>query len=177
METYFEHSRSRITLRPAQEADVEAYRALRLEALKNHPTAFSADHAFYARQPLSVFADRLRGLGSDNMIYFAETDAGLVGMCGIYRGNSPKTAHSAAIWGVYVKSEWRNLQVAEALIGRCVEWARAQGITIIKIAATSTNTAAIRCYARCGFTVYGIEPHAMEYEGVMYDEVLMAREI
>jgi RimJ/RimL family protein N-acetyltransferase len=36
--------------------------------------------------------------------------------------------------------------------------------------------AAIRCYNRCGFTVYGVEPQAIRHDGVMYDELLMARQ-
>ena len=36
---------------------------------------------------------------------------------------------------------------------------------------------AIRFYARCGFTVYGIESKAICYDGVTYDELQMAKTI
>jgi RimJ/RimL family protein N-acetyltransferase len=43
------------------------------------------------------------------------------------------------------------------------------------LAVVTTNAAAISCYARCGFKVYGTEPQALYYDSVMYDELLMAR--
>jgi len=52
-----------------------------------------------------------------------------------------------------------------------------QEVKIVKLAVVTTNTGAIRCYARCGFQVYGIEPQALCYDSVFYDELLMARTI
>jgi RimJ/RimL family protein N-acetyltransferase len=168
---------SPVTIRPAQEADAQAFRNLRLEALHNHPEAFSADYNINCGHPSTFWAERLQSLGSEGMIYFAIHNDELIGMCGIRRGDSPKTRHSATIWGVYVQSEWRGLQTAESLITQCAEWARAQEIKIIKLGVISTNAAAIRCYARCDFKVYGIEPQAIFHNGTMYDELLMARNI
>ena len=51
------------------------------------------------------------------------------------------------------------------------------GVLIVKLGVSTTNTPAIRCYARCGFTIYGIEPKAVCYDGVFYDELLMAKAI
>jgi RimJ/RimL family protein N-acetyltransferase len=164
-----------ITIRPAQEADAQAYRDLRLEALRNHPEAFSADYAASEEQPMAYWTERLRSLGSDSMMVFAVVNDSLIGMCGIYRGNSPKTQHSATLVSVYVQPAWRGCRIAEGLITSCVEWARAQEIRVVKLAVVTTNTAAIRCYARSDFTVYGIEPQALYHAGVMVDELLMAR--
>ena len=164
-----------LTLRPALEADAENFRALRLEALRSHPDVFSADYTVNEQQPLEFWQGRLRGLGSEGMIFFAEHNAALVGMSGIRRGDSPKTRHSAMIWGVYLRPEWRSLHVAEGLLNQCLAWAQTQQVKIVKLAVVSTNAAAIRCYARCGFTVYGIEPQALELDGLLYDELLMSR--
>lgn len=169
--------RGKITFRPAQAADVSAFRNLRLEALHNHPESFSSDYAANYAYASTFWTERLRSLGSEGTIYFAAQNNGLIGMCGIHRGDSPKTRHSATIWGVYVQSGWRGLHIAEELIAKCSGWAQAQEIKVIKLAVINTNTSAIRCYARCGFKVYGIEPQAIHYDGVMYDELLMARMI
>jgi len=48
-------------------------------------------------------------------------------------------------------------------------------LAIVKLGVVTTNTPAIRCYARCGFTVYGVEPQVIHYEDVLYDELLMAK--
>jgi RimJ/RimL family protein N-acetyltransferase len=164
-----------ITIRPALEADAQAFRNLRLEALQSHPQAFSADYAANHEHPSAYWMERLQSLGSAGMIYFASHNEELIGMCGIQRGNSPKTCHSAIIWGVYLQTKWRGLQIAEGMIAACVRWAQAQEIKIIKLGVITTNTAAIRCYARCDFKVYGLEPQAIYYDHVMYDELLMAR--
>ncbi len=116
--------------------------------------------------------DAQRDLG---MIYFAESPAGLEGMCGVGLGDSPKTAHSGMIWGVYVRPAWRGLRIAENLIAQCTVWAREHGATVLKLGVVTTNTSAIRCYRRCGFGVYGEEPQAIQVDGRMYAELLMVR--
>ena len=164
-----------IAIRQAQESDAGAYRELRLEGLHNHPEAFSADYAVNEQRPMTFWTERMRSLGNENMIFFAVHENGLIGMCGIYRGDSPKTQHSAFVVGVYVRSKWRGLHIAEELIASCADWAVAQGIKILKLGVAATNTSAIRCYARCGFTVYGTEPQAIYTNSTMYDELLMTR--
>jgi RimJ/RimL family protein N-acetyltransferase len=177
VETQITTPRGSIILRPGHEADAQAYRELRLQALQNHPEAYSSDLKANKQKPMTHWEERLRSLGAENMIFFALSGDRLIGMCGIYRGNSPKTHHSATVVSVYVQPEWRGLQIAEGLINQCIEWARAQEIKILKLAVVTTNSAAIRCYARCGFKVYGIEPQAILNDGIAYDELMMARTI
>jgi len=163
-----------VIIRPASETDAAAYRTLRLEALKTNPEAFSADYATNEKHPLEFWRDRLKSMGEMSITYFATHEKDLVGMCGIGRGNSPKTQHSATIWGVYVQPAWRGRQVASMLFDFCLGWARDHRVTVVKLGVVSTNTAAIRRYASCGFKVYGIEPQAIYHNGRMYDELLMA---
>ncbi|MGA7195128.1 MAG: GNAT family N-acetyltransferase [Anaerolineales bacterium] len=170
-------SRGTIIVRQGQESDAQAYRELRLEGLRNHPEAFSADYDINEKRPLTFWVERMRSLGDENTTYFAIHENDLIGTCGIYRGDSPKTQHSGTIVGVYVRSEWRGLRIADELVAACVEWAKRHEIKIIKLGVTTTNTSAIRCYARCGFTTYGIEPQAIYTNSTMYDELLMARTI
>jgi len=110
-------------------------------------------------------------------IFFAEYDQQLIGMMGIRTGLSVKTRHSADIWGVYVHPGWRGLHIAEALIDACVNWAEMRQVDIVKLGVVTSNTSAIRCYERCGFTIYGTEPRAIFYEGNYYDEYMMSRDI
>lgn len=166
-----------VTIRPAHEADAAAFRDLRLEALQNHPEAFGADYTMNLARPLSEWSERLRFQQHDDaeMVYFAARSERLIGMSGITRGTSPKTHHSATLWGVYVRPDWRGFDIAEGLITACVEWARAHGVTVVKLAVVTTNTAAIRCYVRLGFKVYGVEPQALYHQATFYDELLMVR--
>ena len=167
--------RGLVTIRPAALADAENFRALRLQALRDHPDAFSADSAFNAAQPIAYWEQRLSDVGRQGMIFFAESQPGLVGMCGVRRESSPATQHSATVWGVFVREQWRGLRIAENLIQQCVSWASVNGVSSLRLGVVTTNSSAVRCYRRCGFIVYGVEPQAISVNGQMYDEFLMVR--
>jgi RimJ/RimL family protein N-acetyltransferase len=171
--------RGAVTIRLGTEEDAPAYRDLRLEALRNHPEAFSSDYAAGLAKPLTYWAERLKPNVTDNtvMIYFAVHDRQLIAMCGIAREDSPKIKHIASIVSMYVQPDWRGFRIAEGLMAACLDWARARQVKIVKLAVVTTNSAAIRCYSRNGFQVYGVEPQALYYDGVYYDELLMARTI
>jgi RimJ/RimL family protein N-acetyltransferase len=169
--------RGRAVIRAGVEADAAAYRELRLEALLRHPEAFSSDHETYVAKPMSYWVERLRFDRPENeaMMFFAAHEQGLIGMSGVAYSRARKTRHSAYLVSMYIRPSWRGLRIADGLITACLDWGRAHGITILKLGVAATNAPAIRCYARCGFQVFGIEPRAIYHEGVYYDELLMAR--
>jgi RimJ/RimL family protein N-acetyltransferase len=169
--------RGSITTREVTSADTMPFRELRLEALQDSPTAFSADYQQNLNQPPKYWEDRLSMEEDEATIFLAEHEGNLIGMTGIARGGSPKTRHGAWIWGVYVSPEWRGLRVAEELISLCLTWAKARKIFIVKLGVAATNQPAIRCYERCGFVTYGTEPRAVFYEDKYYDEFLMSRSL
>lgn len=168
-----------IKVRHANLADVDAYRELRLEALKNHPTAFGQDYAEALLRPPSYWEETLTMDSKEKALFLAEamSQGQLVGMTGISRSSYKKASHSANIWGVYVRPEWRGNHIAEGLIRSCLTWAEEQGIIIVKLGVLGNNQPAIRCYERCGFKTYGIEPKGLFYEGAFYDGCLMAVEL
>jgi RimJ/RimL family protein N-acetyltransferase len=171
--------RGTITLRPATEDDVAPLRDLRLEALRTHPEMFSADYTIHLDQPMTFWTEWVRQRTSEQagIIQVASAETSLIGMSGLHREDTPKTWHSGNIWGVYVRPAWRGLHIAERLIAECMAWARTRDMRLVKLGVVTTNTAAIRCYTRCGFTVYGIEPQTIHHDGVSYDELLMARQL
>lgn len=165
--------RGAIVVRQANLGDVPEYRELRLSALLDSPTAFSADYQTNLNHPMSFWEGRLT-FDQFGTIFFAEHANKLIGMTGIRIGESPKTKHGAYVWGVYMRPEWRGLHVAEALIRTCVGWALQRDVVIVKLGVMADNESAVRCYKRCGFTVYGTEPRALLFEGKFYDEFLMS---
>jgi ribosomal protein S18 acetylase RimI-like enzyme len=172
----FATPRGDITIREAKPSDVSQFRELRLHALQNAPTAFSADYATNLNHPMGFWEGRLN-FDEHGIIFFAEHAKDLIGMTGIRKGESPKIGHGAHIWGVYVRPEWRGLHIAEALIQVCIQWAKARGVNIVKLGVVTSNTSAVRCYERSGFTTYGTEPRAIYYEGRYYEEYLMFRDL
>jgi RimJ/RimL family protein N-acetyltransferase len=166
-----------VTIRLAQVADAARLRELRLEALADAPIAFAADYDRTEAEPVERWVQRINeyAQGNQSVIYLAEAGAQLVGMTGLGRGHWQKTEHGGVIWGVYVHPGWRGGHIAEALIESCIAWGQGLGMTVVKLGVVTDNAAAIRCYLRCGFTVYGVDPQAICYNGIMYDELLMAK--
>ena len=160
-------------IRRVTEADVEALIDIRLEALQNHPVAFSADYENDLQRPLSEWLKRI-GESPTFMAWDGDTAAG---MAGIFSGRSSKTAHQGTIWGVYVRPAYRGRGLGGELVRRCLAWARENGKKIAYIAAAGNNTAAIRCYERCGFSVFGLQPMAICVDGRYFDELLMAQKL
>jgi ribosomal protein S18 acetylase RimI-like enzyme len=170
-----------MTIRTTRAEDARQLRELRLEALRSHPIAFTADLSESEAFDDQHWVERaVAGAGDGReAVYVADASGGrLVGMSGIYTPpNRPKLAHSGTIWGVYVRPEARGSGVGKALVNACVEWARAKGLVIVKLSATTEPPTAQRCYERCGFEPYGVEPLAVQVDGRFYDEVLMARRL
>lgn len=160
-----------ITIRQISTVDVEALRELRLEALRAHPVAFSADYNTELNRTPQAWKARIQ----DSPIFFAQAGNTMIGMAGFYRSRSSKTGHHGTIWGVYIRPDYRGHGLGDKLINQCIQWARENEVRMVYIAAAAVNTAAIRCYARCGFTVYGLQPMAIFHDNIYYDELLMAQ--
>jgi RimJ/RimL family protein N-acetyltransferase len=168
--------RGSIVVRAATISDIDEFRALRLDAIQDSPIAFPADYTVTINHPMSFWENRLTS-DESRTIFFAEHENQLIGMTGIYKGELPKTKHSATIWGVFVRPEWRGLRIAESLIEACIGWAKSHEVKIVKLGVTAASTSAVRCYQRCGFIIYGTEPREIFYEGQYYDGYLMYRSL
>jgi RimJ/RimL family protein N-acetyltransferase len=162
-----------IVLREANLADALPFRELRLEALQNSPIAFSADYQKNSNHPAKYWEELLAPHPDESTMFIGEFDARLIAMTGVMRGGSPKTRHSAWIWGVYVTPQWRGLHIAEGIIHCCIDWAKSKNVVIAKLGVAAVNQPAIRCYERCGFKIYGTEPRAVQVDGKYYDEYMM----
>ena len=172
-------TRGDVQIRPTRTDDAPAYRALRLQGLQAHPEAFGTDYATSAARPIEYWRERMHsGAGGEQGItYVADAAGELIGMTALVRNDLAKTRHSGSIFGVYTRPDWRGIGVADALLEACVAYARELGLRLVRLGVVTTNAGAIRLYQRCGFKVYGVEPDAIQHDGVYYDELLMARRI
>jgi RimJ/RimL family protein N-acetyltransferase len=167
-----------ITIRPVRLADVEALRDLRIEALRRHPIAFTADFAEAESRTSDAWRDlvaKSTGDGTPDVIMVADAaERGLAGMTGVFVPPQPKLAHAGIVWGVYVCEDFRRRRLGERLVRAAIDWARKRGLVTLRLSAVQGNGAARRCYERCGFVEYGVEPMAVKWDGKFYDETLMA---
>lgn len=166
-------------VRPVRAGDESAIRDLRLEGLRLHPTAFGADLDETAARPDGYWQDWVAGyLDSDmNTAFVAEADGELVGMTVFRRGSSSKTRHNANVYAVYVRAAWQGQGVATQLLEAGVAWAAEHGVRLLKLMVEANNVDAVRCYARNGYSVYGVDPQGIFHDGVYYDGLLMVKRL
>jgi RimJ/RimL family protein N-acetyltransferase len=171
---------SDVKIRSSVRDDGPRVRELRLEALRLHPLAFTSDLAEAEAKPIEYWHDVAErgGFGMTRQVLIvAEAGGDLVGMTGVYTPPQPKLAHSGSIWGVYVREAARGRGIGEAMVNAALDWARSQQLAVVRLSVVAANHSAKRCYERCGFTVYGVEPMSVKYQGQYYDEFLMARRL
>ncbi|MFC7692864.1 GNAT family N-acetyltransferase [Paeniroseomonas aquatica] len=159
------------TLRRLGAADAAAFRDLRLLGLRRHPEAFGAAFEEEAGRPLAWFAGRLEV----HAVWGGwQTGAGpLAGVVGLQLNGVAKARHKGVLWGMLVRPEARGGGLATALAGALLEHARSH-VEEVRLSVGASNPAAIRLYARLGFSAYGVEPRALKLGEAYCDEVLMA---
>jgi ribosomal protein S18 acetylase RimI-like enzyme len=164
-----------LTIRRLDRHDAETFRAIRLDALLDSPTAFGSSHHEEARQPLEWFAGRLEA--DDRIMLGAFEDRSLIGIVGVAREPAAKEQHRAAIRSMYVVPAARGRGVAAALLGHALSVADAlPGVWQVILTVTAGNDAALRLYRAHGFTPYGRLPSSLCVGGRYYDDVLMIRQ-
>ena len=152
--------------------DVNEFRSLRLEALRETPESFGSTYASEAAYPPARFVERLAG----GTVFGSFRDQRLVGMAGYSIEPWEKTRHKAGLWGMYVQPSRRGQGIATALAGAVIA-AAAERVEILQLKVVSSNDAAIRLYRALGFVEYGLELKGMKQDGRYYDEVLMALDL
>lgn len=159
-----------MALRRLAPRDADAFRALRLEALRRAPDAFGRALAEEAGKPLSWFGETL-----ERAAVFAAADASgqLGGMLAYQRDSLLKRAHIGHLWGMYVRREWRGRGLGAALIEAAIAHARSE-VSVLQIMAGAGNPGARRLYERAGFAVYGTEAASLRVAGVETVTLLMA---
>lgn len=153
-------------LRPS---DAEAFRTIRLAALKTTPEAFGSTYEIEAARPVSAFADGL----SASVVFGAFVDQRIVGMAGLKQEAGPKISHKAVIWGFYVEPDWQGRGAGSALLAALIEMAR-DVVEQLTLTVVEGNDAAIALYTKFGFAAYGVEPRALKTSAGYINEVLMA---
>ncbi len=162
-------------IRLLNENDVSAYRSLRLDALRDSPTAFRSSYEEELAAPLEKFASVLR----EPAIFGAFTDEGqLVGLVGCRREGRAKLAHNALVVGVHVNEAYRRQGIGGALLDHVIQYAQQlDGLRMLKLTITANNQESIRLSLSRGFKSYGVEPDALCVNGQFFAEELFYRRL
>ncbi|MGB3338228.1 MAG: GNAT family N-acetyltransferase [Devosia sp.] len=151
--------------------DVDAYRAIRLEALTASPESYgTSPQNFGARTTESL------RLQMDQMAFFGAIGVAgeLAGIVAYGRDDGERETHRGWLLQVYVKPSLRGTGAALALIEAAVDHARGEVIQI-HLMVGAHNAPAIRLYEKAGFRTYGTDPRCLYVNGRYIDEHMMVR--
>ncbi len=152
-----------VTTRVLSSQDVEAYRALRLEALKNEPAAFGSSAEDFEQESMDSIAKRLQAVDFGNFTLGAFENEQLIGIATFFVEPRAKTEHKGHIFGMYLTPKARGKGVAKALLETLI--ARAKTYPKIKklvLSVMTTQKEAKKLYTSLGFEVYGFERQALK---------------
>jgi ribosomal protein S18 acetylase RimI-like enzyme len=155
-------------IRRLSAADAEAFRAIRLEGLERHPSAFGASFKEESARSLAFFADRLDA----NHVLAGEDQSRLLGVAGFQFHDSEKVRHRGTLWGMYVREEARGTGLARRLVDGILAHGR-ERVEEVGLRVWAENATAIALYKSAGFAITGQDARSLKVDGVYYDELLM----
>ncbi|HAJ37648.1 MAG TPA: GNAT family N-acetyltransferase [Chloroflexi bacterium] len=146
-----------IEIRPLQPDQWELHKRLRLAALADAPYAFTTQLADAAARPDAAWAAMTAQRASDphGVTYFAFVQGEPCAMAACVL-----TELGAEMLAVWVAPAHRQQGVGLALVDYARQWARARGVDMLVVGVYADNVAAVRFYARAGFTPTGVERFA-----------------
>jgi ribosomal protein S18 acetylase RimI-like enzyme len=151
--------------------DAAAYQQVRLRALRESPTAFSASYEDEVGRTHDEIAPRLAAAADGSMCTYGVFEGELAGFVAFIRPQREKVRHSAELAGMYVLPEFRRRGLGHVLMDAVIAHARALGgVRQIRLGVNAANDSAVALYRSAGFTRCGVEPEALCIDGVYYDE-------
>jgi len=153
----------------------DAFKTIRLRALKEDPTAFGSTYARESAFTKTEWLNRVENFNSPRGIgYLATSDelhASIQNFCGVAGGfldeDDPAKALLVAMW---VAPEARRAGVGSLLIRGVESWVAGRGARLLRLRVTSNNDPAIELYCRNNFSMTGLtepypnDPSLFEYE-------------
>ena len=149
--------------------DWQALRDIRLEALRDAPTAFASTYERETLHNEAHWRDRI-ARGGTFLAFIPEVSATEpAGLIGGYQ-EDPMTVELVSM---YVRPRARGRGVGEALVAAVIDWAGQRNAERVRLWVTETNVPARALYERCGFALTGERQPVPSNPGL--DEVAMTR--
>ena len=164
-----DHDVSVVALGPL---DWRNLRAIRLEALRSEPAAFSSS---YEETLAWSDEDWRRRLENDHRLHLlARAQSRPIGIVGGYLGSDEGDDSVAVVFGMYVTREHRGKGIGRLLLTSMIDRLSSfPQITTIRLGVTETQDPARTLYESVGFRVVGKEEQSIVVDDRHYDELIM----
>jgi ribosomal protein S18 acetylase RimI-like enzyme len=159
-------------IRKISDGEVDLFRQIRLEALKNEPNAFASRYEDWDRFPDAEWRKRMT---IPIFVAFAEKQP--VGLMALKQLQPPKMKHRAKLEMVYVLKRFRGAGLAGELLCEVVRYAEQHGMKQIELGVREDRAGSIRFYRRAGFVEIGTVPQGYLEDGVAFKEILMVKRL
>lgn len=150
---------------------MQAFRSVRLRALKDSPNAFASRYEVESKLSDDEWLKKadLWGNGQTSIGYLAQDD-GEEDACGIAACYFPDDGSGPYLVSMWVAPTHRRRAVGQQLVEAVERWARSRGARQLLLDVTTSNEPAIHFYEKLGFTKtgkvqpYPNDPKLQEYE-------------
>lgn len=158
-----------ITLKPISVPEVDAYKATRLRALQDTPTAFGSTYAKESQLTDADWQRRVLQWNSEHSVCYLAWDHDTP--CGIVASTlDSENPATAGIFSMWIAPTHRRCGIGQLLINGIIDWARSRQVKNLRLNVTSSNDAALRFYEHLGFIKtgktepYPNDPNLIEFE-------------
>ena len=158
-----------IALEPITTQNVLIFKAVRLRALQDTPTAFGSTYTKESQLTDGDWVKRAdRWSGETGIGYLAIDGGGACGIAGSFLDqDNPAHAQLISMW---TAPTHRQQGIGRLLVNEVLNWARQRGACTLRLMVTSNNEPAIRFYQRLGFTLTGrTEPYPNDTALIEYE--------
>jgi RimJ/RimL family protein N-acetyltransferase len=138
-------------IRRIRRDEVDLYKAIRLGALRESPSAFAATYEDALGRSPESWSSQVQDLseGADRCAFVALDGSRPVGICALYPvGSDPRTGELMQVW---VALEHRSTPLASELVRDVIAWARSREFTRFTVRTKPENTRVIAFYRKSGF--------------------------
>jgi ribosomal protein S18 acetylase RimI-like enzyme len=158
-----------ITIEPITHENKELFKAVRLSALQESPSAFGSTYARESEFSESEWMARLERWSGVKGVGFLAMDG--QGPCGIAGAllDLEETSRAQLV-SMWTAPAHRRRGVGRLLVNAVLDWARGKKVQTLLLMVTSKNDSATRFYERLGFAMtgrtepYPNDPGVLEYE-------------
>lgn len=167
-----------IKIRNAADVGWEAYRDLRLQALREEPHAFGSQHSQELKTSSNEWKERLEKYkqADGNWMIFASDGSKSIGMVGAWQSEDDRKNKTVNLMATFVDQSYRGKGVSKLLMNALIGQLKKSGIKKIKLEVSIKQEAAVQLYSNFGFKIVGEESVQLG-DGNYYDVYVMEKEL